>query len=221
MTSLLKFGTHKGRERSLLAIYILHSLTKSPKSGYALLAEMKEKTGGLWAPSKGTLYPVLHHLEDEALVAVTGAVTETGKRAKTTYEVTETGRATLETIKERGREGHKKMACCRNLLVDIFGGNHGNAHGLLFDIHAALEEIPPERGSEAARVLERCIASLKKLNDAQPNEPRELAAGNGNGQVKKTRKSPAGKNGKNPADKDRKTMKKKTMKKKNEEGALT
>src|SRR5271169_304358 len=106
MTSLLKFGSREGRERSLLALFILHSLTKSPKSGYDLLAEIREKTGGLWTPSKGTLYPVLHQLEEERLIAVIA----TGKRAKTTFEVTEDGRKALENVKERRREGHKKMA---------------------------------------------------------------------------------------------------------------
>ena len=52
MTSLLKFGSREGKERSLLALYILHSLSKSPKSGYDLIAEIKAKTGGLWIPAR-------------------------------------------------------------------------------------------------------------------------------------------------------------------------
>ena len=159
MTSLLKFGSREGRERSLLALFILHSLTKSPKSGYDLLAEIKEKTGGLWAPSKGTLYPVLHQLEDERLIAVIA----TGKRAKTTFEVTDEGKKALENVKEQGREGHKKMACCKNLLIDIFGGTKVSAHGLLFEIHTAFEELPPGSEDEAVRVLEQCLNDLKRI----------------------------------------------------------
>ena len=163
MTSLLKFGSREGRERSLLALYILHSLSKSPKSGYDLIAEIKEKTGGLWVPSKGTLYPVLHQLEDERLISVVATEMATGRRAKTTYAVTGNGKDALETVKERGREGHKKMACCRNLLVDIFGGKKAGAHGLLFDIHTALEQLPPGSDDEAARVLGQCLIDLKRI----------------------------------------------------------
>ena len=198
MTSLLKFGSHEGRERSLLAFYILHSLCRDPKSGYDLLAEIREKTGGLWAPSKGTLYPVLHQLEDEALVEIVAAETATGRRAKTTYAATECGRKTLEAMKARGREGHKKMACWKNLLVDIFGADNRNAHGLLFDIHAALERIPAERADAAGQLLEQCLAALNQLHDAPPGE---------NGEISE-------RSGQDPANKNVKTMKNKTMTKK-------
>ena len=163
MTSLLKFGSPEGRGRSLLALYILHSLAKSPKSGYDLIAEIQKKTGGLWVPSKGTLYPVLHQLEEESLIAVVPAVDEQGGRAKTTYTVTESGKEALETTKKRGREGHKKMACCRKLLVDVFGGRKDAGHSLLFEIHDAFEELPPGQKDEAVQVLEQCLHDLKRI----------------------------------------------------------
>ena len=159
MTSLLKFGSRNGKERSLLALFILHSLNKSPKSGYDLLREIKEKTGGLWAPSKGTLYPLLHQLENERLITVIA----TGKRAKTTFEVTECGREILHTVKERGRENHRKMALYKNLILDIFGGAKVNAKGLVFEIKTALDDLPPGREDNAVRVLEQCLNDLKRI----------------------------------------------------------
>jgi DNA-binding PadR family transcriptional regulator len=159
MTSLLKFGSRHGKERSLLALFILHSLSKSPKSGYDLLTEIKEKTGGLWVPSKGTLYPVLHQLEDERLIVVL----ETGKRAKTTFEVTESGKEALQTVKEQGKESHRKMALYKNLILDIFGGARVNAKGLLFEIKTTLDELPPGKEDEAVQVLEQCLEDLKRI----------------------------------------------------------
>lgn len=159
MTSLLKFGSREGKERSLLALYVLHSLSKSPKSGYDLIAEIKEKTGGLWVPSKGTMYPVLHQLEDEQLIAVI----ETGKRAKTTFEVTVSGRTALQTVKEQGKESHRKMALYKNLILDIFGGAKVNAKGLLFEIKATLDELPPGKEDHAVQVLEQCLDDLKRI----------------------------------------------------------
>ncbi len=159
MTSLLKFGSRQGKERSLLALFILHSLSTSPKSGYDLLAEIKEKTGGLWVPSKGTLYPLLHQLEGEHLIAVI----ETGKRAKTTFEVTESGRETLDTVKTQGKESHRKMALYKNLILDIFGGAKVNAKGLLFEIKTVLDELPPGNEHHAVQVLEQCLDDLKRI----------------------------------------------------------
>ncbi len=160
MTSLLNFGTRHGRDRSLLALYLLHSLSRSPKSGYDLIAEIKEKTGGLWVPSKGSLYPVLHQLEEEELVAVV----ETGKRSKMIFELTGAGRKTLDTIRNRGRESHKKMACCRNLVFDIFGGSSDPVHCLTFEIKDAIDGIPAEGRDEACRVLEECVNKLKRIS---------------------------------------------------------
>ncbi len=159
MTSLLKFGSRHGKERSLLALFILHSLGRCPKSGYDLLTEIKEKTGGLWVPSKGTLYPVLNQLKDEHLIEVIA----TGKRAKTTFAVTESGKEALQTVKEQGAETHRKMALYKNLLLDIFGGAKVNAKGLLFDIKTALDELPPGNELQAVRVLEQCLDDLKRI----------------------------------------------------------
>ncbi|MEI7432842.1 MAG: PadR family transcriptional regulator [Methanomicrobiales archaeon] len=159
MTSLLKFGSRHGKERSLLALFILHSLSRCPKSGYDLLTEIKEKTGGLWVPSKGTLYPVLHQLEDEHLIEVIA----TGKRAKTTFAVTKSGEETLQTVKEQGQENHRKMALYKNLILDIFGGARVSAKGLLFDIKTTLDELPPGDEHHAVRVLEQCLNDLKRI----------------------------------------------------------
>ena len=54
MTSLLQFASKSGRTRSLLALYMLHSLDKSEKSGYDILREIEKLTDGAWVPSKGT-----------------------------------------------------------------------------------------------------------------------------------------------------------------------
>lgn len=161
MTSLLKFGSPHGKERSLLALFILHSLGKNPKSGYDLLSEIKEQTAGIWVPSKGTLYPVLTQLKDECLIEVI----TTGPRGKTTYAVTGTGRDALQTVKEQGQESHRKMALYKNLILDIFGGAKVNAKGLLFDIKTTLDEIPPGSEHLAVQVLEQCLYDLKKIGN--------------------------------------------------------
>ena len=56
------------------------------------------------------------------------------------------------------------MALYKNLLIDIFGGTKASAHGMLFEIHSALEELPPGSKEDAVRVLEKCLTELKGLN---------------------------------------------------------
>jgi DNA-binding PadR family transcriptional regulator len=159
MTSLLKFGERDGRERSLLALFILHSLNQAPKSGYDLRKEIGEKTRGHWVPSKGTLYPVLHQLEEEDLIAVH----TTGNRGKTSFALTEKGDDTLHTIKERSRELHKKMGFYKDLILDIFGGGKITMKSLLFEIKTTLDELPPGNEERAVQILEVCLTELKKV----------------------------------------------------------
>lgn len=159
MTSMLKFGDRGGRERSLLALYILHSLNQVPKSGYELRKEIIEKTHGHWIPSKGTLYPVLHQLEEECLIMVHA----TGNRGRTTFALTERGVITLNTIKEQSRELHKKMALYKDLILDIFGGGKVTMKGLLFEIKTTLVELPEGNEERAVQILESCLTELKKV----------------------------------------------------------
>jgi hypothetical protein len=84
MSGFFKFAGRSGKERGLLALYILHTLDGRPGSGYELIKEIEEKTGGKWVPSKGTLYPVLKQLEEEHLIELTGI----GSRAKNIYTLT-------------------------------------------------------------------------------------------------------------------------------------
>jgi DNA-binding PadR family transcriptional regulator len=63
--------------------------------GYDLIRELERRSGGMWSPSPGSVYPTLQMLEDEGLV--TGMEQE-GKRV---YSITDAGRAELEERLER------------------------------------------------------------------------------------------------------------------------
>jgi DNA-binding PadR family transcriptional regulator len=66
---------------------ILAVLAEQPMNGYQLIQEIAERSGGVWKPSPGSIYPTLQQLEDEGLVT---ADAEVGRR---TFTLTEEGRA--------------------------------------------------------------------------------------------------------------------------------
>ncbi|MDO9397852.1 MAG: PadR family transcriptional regulator [Herbiconiux sp.] len=68
---------------------ILSLLGDAPSNGYGLIKAIAEKTGGVWRPSPGSVYPTLQQLVDEELIAATGD----GRR--TEFELTDAGRAYL------------------------------------------------------------------------------------------------------------------------------
>src|SRR6187551_2484675 len=79
------FGRRAGRGDIRAAILAL--LVEEPMHGYQIIQELAERTGGVWRPSPGSVYPTLQQLQDEELVRETPS--ESGKRV---YELTETGR---------------------------------------------------------------------------------------------------------------------------------
>lgn len=56
-------------------------------NGYQLIQEIEGRTGGVWRPSAGSVYPALQQLEDEGLIAPQGE----GRRRM--FELTDAGRA--------------------------------------------------------------------------------------------------------------------------------
>ena len=159
MTGLVTFAAEGGRERGLLALFILHSLKQQPKSGYELLKEVEAKTEGVWVPSKGTLYPILKQLEAEGLIAVA----EIGKRSKHIFEITGNGDETLRTIKTHKKESREKHLQFKNLMIEIFGAEHVTLRGLLFEIREAVDDIAPDNKDQTVAILEHCLADLKSL----------------------------------------------------------
>ena len=79
------FGRRAGRGDIRAAILVL--LAEEPMHGYQIIQELVERTGGVWRPSPGSVYPTLQQLQDEELVQE--APSDSGKRV---YELTDTGR---------------------------------------------------------------------------------------------------------------------------------
>lgn len=65
---------------------ILALLAESPLNGYQIIQTLAERTGGLWRPSPGAVYPALSQLEDEALIE---QFDKDGQRA---FRLTDAGR---------------------------------------------------------------------------------------------------------------------------------
>ena len=64
-------GRGRGRERSRrgnVRAAILALLTERPMHGYEMIKEIDTRTGGVWSPSPGSVYPTLQLLEDEGLI---------------------------------------------------------------------------------------------------------------------------------------------------------
>lgn len=69
---------------------VLRLLLESPMHGYQIIHEIETRSGGVWKPSAGSVYPALQLLADEGLIV---AHENEGRR---TYTLTDTGREVAE-----------------------------------------------------------------------------------------------------------------------------
>ena len=72
---------------------ILVLLADRAMHGYEMIQEISERSGGLWRPSPGSVYPTLQLLVDEGLIV--GTESEGSKRL---FELTDEGRAAAEKV---------------------------------------------------------------------------------------------------------------------------
>jgi DNA-binding PadR family transcriptional regulator len=78
-------GPRAGRGDVRAAILAL--LAEEPMHGYQIMRELGERSGGVWRPSPGSIYPTLQQLEDEELVRP-----ETGDGGRRVFTLTDAGR---------------------------------------------------------------------------------------------------------------------------------
>jgi DNA-binding PadR family transcriptional regulator len=96
------FGEHggppwgRGRRllRGALRYIILGVLSEGPRHGYEIIKHIEERTGGMYSPSPGTIYPTLQYLEE------LGQVRSNQEQDRRVYEITESGRTELDKQRE-------------------------------------------------------------------------------------------------------------------------
>ncbi len=89
-----QFRADRLRERVFgkgdLKYLILDTLRDQPRHGYDIIRELEKRSGGLYSPSPGAVYPTLQMLEDM------GAVTSEAQEGRKVYTITDEGRGILE-----------------------------------------------------------------------------------------------------------------------------
>jgi DNA-binding PadR family transcriptional regulator len=80
----------RGGRRANVRAAVLALLLERPMHGYEMIQELENRTGGVWRPSPGSVYPTLQMLEDEGLIV---SETSGGRRR---FTLTDEGRAQAE-----------------------------------------------------------------------------------------------------------------------------
>jgi PadR family transcriptional regulator, regulatory protein PadR len=95
-------------------ILILSLLDKKSMYGYEMIKAMDEKSNGVFSFKEGTLYPILHSLENESLVEAYWSESEEGRKRKY-YKLTDKGKLQL---KEKKKEWDLFRSTVDTVLLD-------------------------------------------------------------------------------------------------------
>lgn len=87
---------------------VLQLLSRKKMYGYEIIKELEILSGGLFEFKEGTLYPLLHNLEESGFVA-SEWIGEEGSRQRKYYVITKNGRGHLKDKKEAWAEFSKAI----------------------------------------------------------------------------------------------------------------
>lgn len=115
-----------------LRLYLLSLLAEAPRHGYELMQALSDRFGGTYSPSAGTIYPRLAKLEEE------GLLTKSADGRKTTYEITDAGRAEVAARGAELRDLESEITdSVRRMASDVRAGVKSAMQALRADLAAA------------------------------------------------------------------------------------
>jgi DNA-binding PadR family transcriptional regulator len=137
-------------------------LAEEPRNGYQIMQEVEERSGGVWRPSPGSVYPALQQLEDEGLIR-----TEEHDGSKL-FALTDAGR---ELLKERGEDRPAPWE-----QIGAVGGDLQELGKLMREVAFAFSQVMRTGGenqvARAREVLDRTRRDLYEIlaDGEQPGE---------------------------------------------------
>ena len=130
---------------------ILALIDDRPMHGYEMIKELEDRSGGLWRPSAGSIYPTLQLLEDEGLIAGTES---DGKRR---FELTDAGREERSKSTDAPWEAMRSEAGTGQLA---FRRSLGQLVNAVKQAPAAADDAQLERIREALDEARRTIYAV-------------------------------------------------------------
>jgi len=118
---------------------ILALLAEEPRNGYQIIQEISHRSGGVWHPSPGSVYPALSQLEDEGMIA-----TETPGGGRKRFTLTAEGR---DYVADHPGEAEAPW----DVVASSVSSSARELHGLIGEVAAAAAQVVHVGGS--AQVL--------------------------------------------------------------------
>jgi PadR family transcriptional regulator, regulatory protein PadR len=92
---------------------LLAVLSEGPSYGYQMVQDLNAKAPGILKTGEGTIYPVLHRLEERDLIQSSWRAGETGRQRRY-YRITLKGKKALS-------ENRRQWAALKGLMATVLG----------------------------------------------------------------------------------------------------
>jgi len=145
---------------------ILAVLAEQPMNGYQIIQEIAERSGGMWKPSPGSIYPTLQQLEDEGLVT---ADAESGRR---TYALTDEGRTYVAEHADEVSAPWAAMTAAGEDDADGLKPLVGQVAAAMWQIISVGNADQQAKAREALTDLRRTLYSILAEDDPADGETR-------------------------------------------------
>lgn len=142
----------------------LSLLAEEPRNGYQIIQAIAEKSGGVWRPGSGSVYPALQQLEDEGLVRTEEV---DGKRR---YKLTDEGKAYVKAHKEELTNPWGEVA----ETVDAHASElHAQMHRLIVALRQVQDVGDKKQQTQAKQVISQATRALYQLLAGTPEDAEE------------------------------------------------
>jgi len=152
-------GPGRRSRRGDVRAAILTLLVERPMHGYEMIQEITERSGELWRPSPGSVYPTLQLLADE------GLINDEGKGSRRLYTLTDEGRAAAAKIEtppweQIARDADPKDVNLRDAIGQLMGAT--------VQVAQAATDAQKTRAVEVLSEARRALYAI--LGEATPPE---------------------------------------------------
>ena len=154
------FGRGSGRgggrraSRGDIRLASLLLLAEEPRNGYAIMQELEQRSGGLWRPSPGSVYPALSQLEDEGLIR-----SREGDGGRV-FELTDAGHAQLA---ERPEDAPAPWDTVGQGVPDATRAMFGQLRQLAMAMTQIAQSGSPEQAQKTTAVLDDARRSIYRI----------------------------------------------------------
>jgi DNA-binding PadR family transcriptional regulator len=128
-------------------------LAEQPRNGYQIIQEITKRSGNVWRPSPGSVYPALQQLGDEGLI-------EADPNDARLFRLTDAGRAYVESHQE-------ELTAPWATVADTVGEGAIELHTLIAQVAVAAKQVEQaatdRQKAEARRILADTRRALYRL----------------------------------------------------------